>query len=110
MNLTETKQAPTFQNLVEGLGQAQSVDRSHIFVAALFIFALHAKTTFLPLSIPAFVLGSYHEWLLYKSDGISTIKYSLGSLLACWVGTFAYRLAKRRMMVHNLVRHFTPLS
>ena len=106
MNFTQAEPRPIFQEVI---GQAQSLDRAHLLVAALFIFVLNAKTTFLPISVPSFILGSYYEWSLYKSEGISTIKYSLGALLACWVGTFAYRLAKRRMMVHHLVRRLPPL-
>jgi hypothetical protein len=112
MNLTNTdSDSPDdiFQHVAEILGRAQSVSLPHVFVGALFLFVLRAETTYLPISIPAFILGSYKEWTLRKQYGISTIKYSLCSILVCWLGTFAYRLAKRRMKMHKLVRPHCPL-
>lgn len=108
MNSTITKTesgspVEILQNIVEILDRGQCVDLPHVFVGALFIFVLCAKTTYLPISIPAFLLGGYQEWSLHKLDGISTIRYSLLSILFCWFGTFVYRLARRRMMMHRLV-------
>jgi hypothetical protein len=107
MNLTQSEtHLPdgSFQNLAGLLNHAQSVDLPHLLVAVLFVFVLRANTTYLPVSVPAYLLSSYQEWLLRK-DGLSTIKYSLCSILVCWFGTFAYRLATRRMMMRKLVCH-----
>lgn len=87
--------------IIEGV---TSVDIPHVLVVVLFVFVLRAKIAYLPIFVPAFLLSAYQEWSLHAEDGISTIKYSLSSILVCWFGTFACRLAKRRMMMHNLVR------
>lgn len=106
MSLNKTQSgssADDFSGLLESLQDAQSVGLTRVLVAALFIFVLRAKTTYVPISVPALLLASYQEWSLYKLHDISTVKYSLYSILGCWFGTFAYRLAKRRMMMHKLV-------
>lgn len=107
MNITKAASTyDTFANLADVLGQAQSMDRQHLSVAALFIFVFWAKTAYRPTLVPAFLLGTYHEWSLTQGGGIPTAKYSLYAILTCWLGTFAYRLATRRMMVHKLVCYF----
>jgi len=86
MNRTKTDLSAshdTLQLALKLVDQAQSIDRSHLVVAALFIFVLNERTTFTPISIPAFILAGYHEWSLYNNDGISTIKYTLSVILIC---------------------------
>jgi hypothetical protein len=107
MNSTKTPRGSSnnvFVEVVEVLRNGQFLDLPHVLVAAFFIFTVRAKTTYLPVLIPAFLFGTYQEWTLHKQDGISTIKYSLLSILVCWLGTFAYRLTKQRMIMHKLVR------
>ncbi|KAG0650707.1 Aflatoxin biosynthesis N [Hyphodiscus hymeniophilus] len=84
------------------LGSAQSVDFPHLLVVALFMFVVRIDTSYLPISVPAFLLAIYHEWTLVEKNDESTIKYSLSSIFICWFGTFAYRLAKRRLKAHEL--------
>lgn len=110
MNFTKTIQVlhnDFLQSTARALKCAQNVDLPHVFVGALFIFVLRARTTYPPLSIPAFFLASYYEWCLYTQDDIVMTKYSLFSLLISWLVTFSYRLAKRRAKMHNLVSLLT---
>ena len=96
------------QNVFQVMRSAQCVvDLPHVLVAALYVIVLSAKIAYVPLVVPAFLLSAYREYSLQTEDGISTIRYTLSSILVCWFGTFAYRLAKRRMMMHKLVRLFT---
>jgi hypothetical protein len=99
-----------FQNAALALSSLPSVDLPHVLVVVFFLFVLRAKTTYLPISVPAFLLAAYREWALLKKDGTSIFKYSLSSILACWFGTFAYRLVKHRIMMHHLVRSLWPHS
>jgi hypothetical protein len=106
MNITESKSVSIHSALQEASKLFQSIpsmDYPHILVVALFILVLHARTTYLPVSIPAFLLSAYREWSLRAEGGVSTIKYSLSSILVCWLGTFAYRLLKRRLLLHSMV-------
>jgi hypothetical protein len=77
---------------------------SHSIIILLFIF-FGAETTYLPISILPLLLVSYHEWKLIIRDGTSTIRYSVLSLLMSWLASILYRLARRRMLMHNLVRY-----
>ena len=105
MNLTK-KESGSSANIwpspLEFLGHAPSVGLARLLIAALFIFVLRVKTTYLPILVPALSLASYCEWSLRKKHGITTVKYSLYAILGCWFGTFIYRLAQRRMMMHKL--------
>lgn len=76
----------------------------HILAGLLFIILLRSKTTYLPLSVPAVLLASYHEWALHIRDGTSTVKYSILGLLIPWGATFTYRLITRRMLLRKMVR------
>jgi hypothetical protein len=80
----------------------------HACVGLFFIVLLRWKTIYLPLSIPAVLLAGYHEWALHTKDGTSTVRYSLVGLLISWLATFAYRLVRRRMLMHNLVSFHPP--
>jgi hypothetical protein len=76
----------------------------HVLVGLLFIILLRSKTTYLPLSVPAVLLASYHEWALHIRDGTSTVRYSILGLLIPWGATFTYRLVTRRMLLGKMVR------
>ena len=93
-----------FQNAALALSSLPLVDLPHVLVVSLFLLLIRGKTTHLPISVPALFLAAYREWALLQRDGTSLFKYSLSSVLACWLGTFAYRLVKRRIMMHHLVR------
>jgi hypothetical protein len=77
---------------------------SHSIIILLFII-FEAGTTYLPISILPLLLVSYHEWKLIIRDGTSTIRYSVLSFLISWLASILYRVAKRRTLMHNLVRY-----
>jgi hypothetical protein len=101
---TDTIDGPV-RSLLEILLSNPSFFLSHGIIILLFIFFLRAEITYLSISIPAVLLASYHEWTLNIRDGNSTIRYSALGLLIPWLATFLYRLAKRRTLMHNLVRY-----
>jgi len=92
------------QQLFQVFASDQSFAFKHGFVILLFMFLVHLRMTYLPLSILVVLLATYHEWTLNIRDGTSTIRYTVLGVLIPWLVTFMYRLSKRRMLMHNLVR------
>lgn len=90
--------------MLASLASDQSFVLSHSFIILLFLFLVHEGATYLPLSIPAVLLATYHAWTIHMRDGTSTIRYTVLGVVIPWLVTFIYRLMKRRILMHNLVR------